>query len=97
MIRHVFMWSVADGADADSVFEELASLEHAVPGLCNWSIGRQVKTDVHASVGDWQYILMADFETQEELDAYQAHPAHAEVLERVFSKYKDWAVVDYEI
>jgi hypothetical protein len=97
MIRHVFMWSVADSAEADAVFEELASLAQVVPRLRNWSIGKQVKSDVHSSVGDWQYILMSDFDTQEELDAYQAHPAHVDILERVFSRYKDWAVVDYEI
>jgi len=97
MIRHVFMWSVSDQTDADFVFAELASLEDVIPGMRNWSIGKQVKTGQHASAGDWQYILMSDFSTQEELDAYQSHPAHEEVLGRVFDKYQDWAVVDYVV
>lgn len=95
MIRHVFMWSVADPANADEVYDELSALEHAVPGLRNWSIGKQVKTDRHSSVGDWQFVLMSDFDSQEELDEYQNHPAHNEILSRVFSKYQDWAVIDY--
>jgi hypothetical protein len=97
MIRHVFIWSVADCTAANGVLDELASLEQAVPGLQNWSIGKQIKAPPYSSCGEWQYILMADFETQADLDAYQSHPAHAAIVSRVASQYKDWAVVDYEI
>lgn len=97
MIRHVFMWSVAETADAEAVFDDLASLDRVVPGLRNWSVGRQLKADKSASAGDWQYILMADFESQADLAAYENHPAHVEIVERVFGDYKDWAVLDYEL
>lgn len=97
MIRHVFIWNVNETSDGDAVFDDLAALGDAIPGIRNWSIGKQIPTDVVGSVGDWKYILMADFESQADLDAYQNHPAHTEVVDRVREHYKDMAVVDYEL
>ena len=95
MVRHIFIWSVKDGHDGDAVFADLASLADKVPGLVNWTIGKHEGQDPHASTGTWQYGLTCDFETWDDLAAYQDHPEHNAIVDRVMASYLDWAVVDY--
>lgn len=96
-VRHIFLWSVKEDHDGDEVFKKLASLEHEVPGMLSWSIGRHEGESPNASTGKWQYGLTVDVESFEALDAYQKHPKHLEIVEEVWPSYEDWLVVDYPI
>lgn len=93
-VRHLFMWSVNPPERGQEVLDELASLADHIP-VKNWSIGK----NVFAPLGDdrarhFEYALTCDFDTPEELDAYQNHPLHQEIVDRVMPLYGDWAVVD---
>lgn len=95
MVRHIFLWSIKEGHDAEAVFDELAALPERLPGILAWSIGKHQGDGTHSSTGTWQYGLTSDFETWEDLATYQDHPEHNAIVERVMGSYLDWAVVDY--
>jgi Stress responsive A/B Barrel Domain len=97
MIRHIFLWSIKDGHDGDSVLARLAELEHRVPGLRAFTIGEHEGESPNASAGTWQYALTCDFETFDDLDRYQRHPEHQRIIGEVEDAYRDWAVVDYRL
>jgi antibiotic biosynthesis monooxygenase (ABM) superfamily enzyme len=97
-VRHLFLWSVTDGDRGQEVLDQLATLDAVVPGIQNWSIGANTFTSLPDSrARHFEYALTCDFDTLEELQAYQEHPAHQEIVERVFPLYGDWAVVDLEL
>jgi hypothetical protein len=97
MIRHIFLWSVKDDADGDAVLAALAALEHRIPGLRRFTIGRHEGESPNASSGTWQYALTCDFESFDELDRYQSHPEHKQIVDEVGDSYLDWLVLDYTI
>lgn len=97
MIRHVFLWSVKDGEDGDAVLARLAELEHRVPGLRGFTIGKHEGESPNSSAGNWQYALTCDFDSFEDLDRYQKHPEHQQIVDEVMGTYLDWAVLDYTI
>ena len=96
-VRHLFLWSVKNGHDGDAVLRRLAELETAVPGLRGWSIGKHEGQHPNASIGSWQYALTCDFESFDDLDAYQSHPFHDQVVADVRDSYQDWAVVNFVV
>ncbi len=94
-VRHIFLWSVKDGYDGDAVFRRLAQLEAGVPGLRGWTIGKHEGQHQNSSTGSWQYAITCDFDTFEDLAAYQTHPFHEAVVADVMGAYQDWVVLDY--
>jgi hypothetical protein len=97
-IRHLFLWSVNDDSQGQAVLDQLASLGDIVPGLKNWGIGPNTFTPGDdPRVRHFDYALTCDFDTPEELQAYQEHHAHQQIVERVFPLYGDWAVADLTI
>ncbi|WP_368680776.1 Dabb family protein (plasmid) [Rhodococcus opacus] len=96
-VRHIFLWSVKEGHDGDSVLKKLAALETEVPGLLGWSIGKHEGENPNSSTGKWQYGLTCDVESWEALDAYQNHPTHNAIVQDVLDSYDDWLVVDYAL
>jgi hypothetical protein len=97
MVRHIFLWSVKDGEDGGAVLEALAQLRDRVPGIRGWSIGAHEGTSPNSSAGKWQYALTCDFDSFADLDAYQEHPFHQELVTKVGPSYQDWAILDYTI
>lgn len=97
MIRHVFLWSIKRGEDGEAVLAKLAELAHRVPGLSGFTIGKHEGPSPNASAGTWQYALTCDFDTFEELECYQNHPEHQQIVDEVAGSYLDWVVLDYTI
>jgi hypothetical protein len=96
-VRHIFLWSVKDGFDGDAVLSRLSELETGVPGLRGWSIGKHEGGTPNSSAGSWQYALTCDFDSFEDLDAYQSHPFHEGVVADVMDSCDAWAVIDYTL
>jgi hypothetical protein len=97
VIRHVFLWSVRADADGDAVLAKLAELEHLVPGIRGFTIGKHQGASPNASTGRWEYALTCDFSNMQELDSYQTHPQHEKIVRNVAASYLDWLVLDYVI
>ena len=97
MIRHIFLWSVKPGEDGDAILARLAELEHAIPYLRGFTIGKHEGQMPNTSLGKWHYALTCDFDTFDDLDRYQNHPAHQRIVDEVKGAYLSWVVLDYAI
>lgn len=96
MIRHVVMWKM-NGADADEraaqaaeVARRLNALSGVIPELRAVSAGAEA---AYPGV-NWDAVLVAEFDSVDDLEAYQVHPAHEEVVAYVRSVAADRAAVD---
>jgi hypothetical protein len=96
MIRHIFLWKVAKGADPDEVIRILNELPQKIPGIKGWSIGKH-KGAPGASGDIWDYGLTTDFDSMDDLKRYSDHPFHMEVVERLLPMFAARAVCDYEL
>lgn len=85
MIRHIvaFQLTAPDepqrGRDATQVIERLEALRDVVAGVVDLRVHR----DVGLVASHWPLVLVADFESLDVLEAYQAHPRHVAFI--------DWA------
>lgn len=99
MIRHIVMWKM-NGADADEraaqaaeVARRLNALDGVIPTLRSITVGAEAAyPDVN-----WDAVLIADFDSVEDLEAYQVHPAHEEVVAYVRSVAAGRAAVDIRL
>jgi len=91
MIRHIVMWKLNDKADAEAVKQRLEALRGKIPSLIHIEVGVDFSnTDASADV-----VLVSDFEHEEGLAAYQAHPEHQAVLPFMKSVVASRSVVDF--
>ncbi len=100
MIKHIVFWKLADEAlgatKAENIERLIAAIEELpdlVPGIVHLEVG----VDFERSESAWDLALYSAFETRENLDAYQVHPAHVRVAQLVAQVRTDRAVVDYEL
>jgi predicted metal-dependent HD superfamily phosphohydrolase len=99
MIRHVVMWKLkAQDVEGKStaftaIAEALGALPQTVTEIRHLTIGQ----DVGAIEGNWDVTLIADYETQADLAAYQVHPDHVEAAKVVRANTSERASVDFEI
>jgi hypothetical protein len=98
-IRHVVSWKLA--AEDDSVRAEqaaevarrLLALDGVVPQLRAISAG----PNVAYPDANWDVTLIADFDSVAELEEYQVHPAHEQVVAYVRSVVASRVAVDFEV
>lgn len=82
MIRHVALFQWNEGTTAEdiaTITAGLATLPAVIDVLVSYSFG----PDVAFSEGNFDYAVVADFNTIEEYPAYVHHPAHADVAARL--------------
>lgn len=95
MIRHVFLWRVAPGHDAQEVVRILNTLPEKLPSIiAGWDIGSHVG-DPGNNGAPWDGALITDFASWEALEAYSTDPYHLSVVERLTPMFSERAVVDY--
>ncbi|MBS1673240.1 MAG: Dabb family protein [Actinobacteria bacterium] len=98
-LRHVVTWKMAteDPAEraehAAGVASRLQALVGVVPSI------RSLSTGVNALAidGNWDVTLVADFDDEDGLQAYQVHPAHQEVIAYVRAVTGSRSAVDFTI
>ena len=92
MIRHIVMWKFRTGTEAEQArfLEGLRSLQGVIPQL--------LKSEVAVNVGRGNYdaVLVSEFESLEALDAYKNDPRHKAVSALCKSIRTDRVAVDYE-
>ena len=96
MIRHVAVFRFAPEFTSDQRehwMSLLRALPSQIPSLRSMSVG----VDVLGGVTSHELAIVADFEDLDGLEAYNRHPAHAEVL-RISAPVKlSLATVDFEV
>jgi hypothetical protein len=96
MIRHIVTWRLAAAdaaqreADALGIKQRLEALRGVVPAE-----RLEVGIDLGVADGNWHVVLVSDFATEADLDAYQTHPAHLEAAAFVRSVAEARSCVDY--
>jgi len=99
MIRHVVAFALTEedpqlrAAQAEDAASRLNALLGVVPTLRTMTAG----ANVLFPDGNWDLVLVADFDDEEGLDAYQVHPAHQEFGAFLAPLRKDRVAVDFLI
>ncbi len=95
MIRHVFMYKVADGADPETIVRILHEIPDRVPGIRFWQFGKH-SGEAGSSGELWDFVLISDFDSWKELQDYSDHPFHQKVVEKLLPMFAARAVCDFE-
>lgn len=94
MITHIVFFKLKDRSpeNIQRTYEVLAGMEGKIPQLRSLEVG----IDVVRSERSFDLALTAKFDSLEDLQAYNDHPVHQEVIEYI-AKVKDVSLaVDYE-
>lgn len=99
MIRHIVSWKLkAEEPEAKSVAaaEIIAALE-VLPGQLPEILEFTLARDVGTAEKNFDLVLVADFATLDDLEAYQVHPAHIRAAGVVGPRVSGRACVDFEV
>ena len=99
MIRHIvtFRLSAADAETRAAQATEAARRLNALHGIVPTLRAMQAGANVLYPDANWDLVLIADFDDEAGLDAYQVHPAHEEVAAYIGTIRAERAAVDIEI
>jgi hypothetical protein len=95
MLKHVVCWKFKEEGKEESmakVKEMLLALPEKIPFIRSLDVGVNVNTSDAAT---FDMALVTEFDSQEDLDAYQVHPDHQAVSKFVATVRTDRSVVDY--
>lgn len=92
MIRHIVMWKFRPGTEAEqkAFLEGLRGLQGVIPQL------KRSEVAVNVGQGNYDAVLVSEFENLEALDAYKNDPRHKAVSALCKSIRTDRVAVDYE-
>lgn len=92
MIRHIVMWKFRPGTEAEQAkfLEGLRSLQGVVPQL------KRSEVAVNVGKGNYDAVLVSEFDSLEDLEAYKNDPRHKAVSALCKSIREDRVAVDYE-
>ena len=92
MIRHIVMWKFRPGTEAEqkACLEGLRGLQGVIPQL------KRSEVAVNVGQGNYDAVLVSEFESLEALDAYKNDPRHKAVSALCKSIRTDRVAVDYE-
>lgn len=99
MIKHIVMWKLAETAEsahkatnAKLMKKMLEKLKLKIPEVVTLEVG------INSNGAEmWDVVLTTEFKNMEDLNKYQAHFAHQEVVEFVKKVRIDRAAVDYKV
>lgn len=96
-LRHVVMFKWADGLGAEhvaAVREGFDALPLEIPQIRSYRHG----ADVKVSDGNFDYVLVSEFDNIDDWRTYRDHPQHQLfIAEHIQGKIADRAAVQYEI
>lgn len=92
MIRHIVMWKFRPGTEAEQeqFLGGLRALQGVIPQLVSSEVARNVGT------GNCDAVLVSEFRSLEDLEAYKNDPRHKAVSALCKSIREDRVAVDYE-
>ena len=93
MVKHVVLYTLADGLDKEASVQFIASvlepLVGKIPGLMHLEVRR--------AFAGMDYALYSQFESKEALAAYAVHPLHLAAMEQFRHMLANRVSADYEI
>ena len=93
MIRHIVLWKFRPGTEAEQerFIEGLRGLQGVVPQLLRCEVSRRVGRE------DYDAVLVSEFKSLEDLEAYMVDPRHKEVSALCREIRVGRAAIDYEV
>ena len=93
MIKHIVMWKFRPGTEAEQekFLKELQALQGVIPQLVRSEVARNV------APGNYDAVLVSEFQSLEDLEAYKKDPRHQAVSALCKSIREDRTAVDYEV
>lgn len=102
MIKHIVMWKLKDFAEGGTKAENarqmkllLEGLQKSIKGIRNIEVGIN-KANINA-IDPCDVVLCVEFDSFEDLKAYQNHPEHLKVGDFIGKVRLERKVVDYEV
>ena len=100
MIKHIVMWTIREGETPRAKFERMAEVKARLMALPE-AIGEIRRFEVYfnspsAASDNFDVVLESEFGSWADLDAYQKHPQHLEVVEYLRNVRQNKAAIDYE-
>ena len=98
MMKHIVMWTLkeeANGQSASANAKVMTDMLQALPGLIPELRYLEVSTRIAQASPACDMVLYTEFDTQEDLDAYQIHPEHQKCVAFIKDVVADRRVVDY--
>lgn len=99
MIIHIVMFTLKDFAEGKDKSENLIIMKEKLESLIdNIDLIRKIEVGLNynSSAAAYDIVLYSEFDSAEDLDAYQIHPEHRKVAEFIGKIDEKRAVVDYE-
>lgn len=99
MLRHVVSWKLAADdretktAQTAEIRRRLDCLVPIIPEIRQLTLG----ADTAETAGNWDLVLVADYDDAQGLAAYQTHPEHQKVAAFIRSVISDRTCVDYQL
>ena len=93
MIKHVVCQKFADKKDASMAAEMLRGLMGQIPTLRSMEVG----LDYMGSARSYDLVLIATFDDEQGLLAYDEHPKHQEVRSFIRARRTGTVSVDYKV
>lgn len=100
MIKHIVMWRLKDSAggaskeeNAKELKKRLQSLKDKIREIKHIEVGINISGSDAAS----DVVLYSEFDSMEDLDAYQKHPEHQKIVSFAGEIRSERRVVDYEV
>lgn len=92
MIRHIVMWKFREGteAQAEEFLTKLQGLYGVIPQLRSCEVAKNI------GAGNYDAVLVSEFDSLDELAAYKTDPRHVAVSSLCKSIRVDRVAVDYE-
>jgi hypothetical protein len=100
MIKHIVMWKLEEFAEGADKKENALRVKRLLEGLKD-KIKEIRFIEIGININDtpvaYDIVLYSEFNSLEDLDAYQNHPEHLIAGEFIGKVRKDRRVVDYEV
>ncbi len=100
MIKHIVMWRLKEFANgvnkeenARKLKSHLESLKSKIKEIKRIEVGINIKSSDAAS----DVVLYSEFDSMDDLEAYQRHPEHMKVVDFVNKVRLERRVVDYKV
>ena len=92
MLTHIVLFKLKDRSGLEKARETLLSMKGRIPGLRHLEAG----VDVVQAQRSYDLVLVARFDSMEDMLAYQVHAVHVEVSEFMTAIRESSVSVDFE-
>lgn len=100
MIKHIVMFKLMDingKTELENAFEAKERFNDVIEKVPTLKSAEVVINSEDAAPANYTIALLCDFDTIDDLNAYQVHPAHVDFGKYIASIRESRACIDYEI